>query len=173
MADARHSCSRSRSLSFALSLSLLACAPPSPMSDGGPADAGALTLALGTGQTTFTPIDEGDTLLLAHGCQGLQHVWIALRATGIAPRGVHLTLSLARADDGVVVSAPLQIALTFTPGPAGAYDELTGLMLVVPVPADALGHPLVVRADIVDRDGRATFATRGVSIAWGTQICGT
>lgn len=156
-----------------LALGLAGCAVAPPGMDAGPSDAGPLSLTLGTGQSTFVPIAEGETLLLARGCQGLQHVWTALRATGIAPRGVHVRLSLARASDGALVTAPFDTAITFSPDPSGgAFFDLTGLMLVVPTPTDGLGMPLVLHGDIEDREGRATSATLDVTLAWGTGTCG-
>ena len=68
---------------IAVALALTSCAPPvasvDASLDGGP----PATLLLGAGRETFTPIAEGDTLLLARGCQGAQHVWITLRATNV------------------------------------------------------------------------------------------
>jgi len=150
---------------------LVGCAV-APSVDAGPGDAGPISLTLGTGAHDFTPIAEGDTLQLARGCQGLQHVWIALRATGIAPRGVHVQLSLSRVSDGAAVSAVFDTAITFSPDPSGAFDGLTGLMLVVPTPDVGLGMPLILRGDIADREGRTTAAMLDVTLAWGTEICG-
>jgi hypothetical protein len=153
-----------------LAVGLLGCAVAPPMIDAGPSDAGPLALSLGTGAHDFTPIAENDVLLLARGCQGLQHVWISLHATGIAPRGVHVRLSLTRASDGVMVSAELDTAITFSPDTDGY--ALSGLMLVIPMPDVALGAPLELRGDITDREGRSTTTMRDVTIAWGTEICG-
>jgi len=152
--------------------SILAGCAVAPSIDAGPSDAGPISLTLGTGAHDFTPIAESQTLLLARGCQGLQHVWIALRATGIAPRGVHVTLSLSRASDGAAVSAEFDTAITFSPDPGGAFDQLTGLMLVVPTPADGLGVPLILRGQIIDREGRTTSAMLDVTLDWGTEVCG-
>ncbi len=159
-------------LALAIALILASCATPIVDTDGGPSDAGPISLTLGTGEHAFTAITDGDTLLLARGCQGLQHVWISLRATGIAPRGVRVRLSFTRVSDGALVSAEFDTAITFTPDASGTYDELSGLMLVLPTPAPALGQPLVLRGEITDRAGRSTSAVLNVTIAWGTEVCG-
>lgn len=163
---------RPRALGLVLALLVASCSASGQGPDAGPSDAGPLALVLGTGERAFTPITEGQTVQLARGCQGLQHVWIALRATGIAPRGVHVRLSLTRVSDGVVVSAPFDTPITFAPDPGGVYFDLTGLMLVVPTPDLALGAPLVLRGEIVDREGRGTSAMLDVMIEWGSEICG-
>jgi hypothetical protein len=51
--------------------------------------------------------------------------------------------------------------------------ELTGLMLVIPTPDQGLAMPLVLRGEIVDREGRAAAAMRDVAIDWGSEICGS
>jgi hypothetical protein len=153
-----------------LALLVVGCGAPLPMSDAGPGDAGPLTFELGEGQSTFRAIAEGDTLLLARGCQGLQHVWITLRATGIDPRGVHVQLRLTRASDGVEVASELSIRLSFTE--QGGFVELSSLQLVVPDPSVALDQDLVLEGEIVDRDGRSASVTHVVRIAWGTEVCG-
>jgi hypothetical protein len=147
------------------------CAPLGGGSDAGPTDAGPALVALGTGETSFTPIAEGQTLELARGCQGLQHVWTALRAEGLDPRGVRVTLMLARVGDGTVVSAPFDVRLTFDGADAGDAT-LSGLMLVVPTPDAAIGPELVMTGTLVDRAGRTASASVHVHVVWGTQVCG-
>lgn len=157
---------------MAVALLLVGCATLPPPSDAGPSDAGPLALTLGTGEHAFTAVAPDETLHLAHGCQGLQHVWIALRATGIAPRGVHVHLWLSRVSDGNPVSAEFDTAITFIPDASGAYDDLTGLMLVIPTPDLGLAMPLTLHGEITDREGRMTAASIGVTLDWGTEICG-
>lgn len=165
-----------RASGWLLGLSALlaaSCAAPLPPElDAGPTDAGPLSLELGTGEHEFTPITADETLLLARGCQGLQHVWIALRATGIAPRGVRVQLALTTQSGGALASAPFDTAITFAPDATGAFVQLTGLMLVVDTPDIALGQPLVLHGIVTDRSGRTTDATVFVTLAWGTEVCG-
>ncbi len=166
-----------RTLALTLALAIASCTPSisdvdAELADAGPSDAGPISVLLGTGAHEFTPIAEGQTLLLARGCQGLQHVWIALRATGIAPRGVGVSLSLTRASDGTTVSAPFDTAITFSPDATGSFEDLSGLMLVVPTPDAALAMPLMLSVTITDRQGRTSSSTLDVTLAWGTEICG-
>lgn len=147
---------------------------------GGGADAGVRPpdaevlwdgeLALGEGQDALRPIADGDTLLLARGCQGSQHVWIALRARGLDPRGVFIRLALLRASDGVQVSLEFYVRLSFEP--TGDALELRGLTLQVELPGEAIGQDLVLRGELVDRAGHGARAERRVQIAWGPEVCG-
>jgi hypothetical protein len=127
-------------------------------------------LELGEGEDTLRPIEDGDTLLLARGCQGSQHVWIALRARRLDPRGVFIRLGLVRAADEVPVSVEFYVRLSFEP--TGDALELRGLTLQVEVPADAIGQDLVLRGELVDRAGHGARAERRVQIAWGPEVCG-
>lgn len=159
---------------WGLSLGVLA-AGCGPVGGGGDAavigDAGPARLVLGTGETSFTPIAEGQTLELARGCQGLQHVWTALDEQGLDPRGLRVTLALTRVGDGTVVSAPFDVRLTFDGTDAGDAT-LSGLMLVVPTPDAAIGPELVMTGTLVDRAGRTASASVHVRVVWGTQVCG-
>jgi hypothetical protein len=147
--------------------------------DAGPADAprppdGAVLwdaeLELGEGEDALRPIADGDTLLLARGCQGSQHVWMALRARRLDPRGVFIRLALLRAADGAQVSVEFYVRLSFEP--TGDALELRGLTLQVDVPDEAIGEDLILRGELVDRTGHGARAERRVQIAWGPEVCG-
>lgn len=155
------------------------CGTP-PTSDAGtddvmlPPDGEVLydgTLELGEGQTVFRPIADGDTLLIARGCQGSQHVWISLRASpGLDPRGMIIRLRLQRASDDVDVGLEFLVRLSFTPDTD--HSERLGLTLQIPVPDDALTQDLVLSGEVIDRAGHGARAERTVQVAWGTEVCG-
>jgi hypothetical protein len=128
-------------------------------------------LRLGEGQYEFRAIEDGDVLQLAVGCQGSQHVWITLRSERMDPRGMMVELSLRGADDGELVSIPLQLRLSFTPDPSGQFAQLTGLTLQVPRPEFAIGRDLILRGRIEDRQGIEASAERRVRVEWGTEGC--
>ena len=164
---------RRRAALVALSIVCLAAcaAPPGDDGDAGAGDAGTGTLMLGEGERTFRAIEDGDTLELARGCQGSQHVWLTLRSEEMDPRGMIVELQLVRERDGADVSGTFRLRLSFTPDASGEYAQLTGLTLQVPAPEDALDEALVLRGRIEDRDGREAHAERRVRIAWGTMTC--
>ncbi len=162
-----------------LTLGACACDPaPDPdtgTADGGlPADAAVAegTLELGEGESSFRAIEDGDTLLIARGCQGSQHVWITLRSQGLDPRGMTVRLDLLRPGSEQRVSLEFFVRLSFDPDTGGDYAELRALTLQVPMPDDAIGEPLILRAEVSDRAGLRAAAERTVEIAWGTEVCG-
>lgn len=127
-------------------------------------------LELGTGEFTFTPILEGQTLLLARGCQGSQHVWVALRASrDFNPRGMNVQLELLRTSDGLRRSLEFLVRLSFEETAMGQL--LTGITLQVPEPEVTIGESLRLVATITDASGRAARASRNVQVVWGTETC--
>lgn len=127
-------------------------------------------LELGSGEFDFVPITEGQTLLLARGCQGSQHVWISLRASQLVnPRGVNVQLDLLRTSDGLRRSLEFLVRLTFDVGTEA--HTLPGITLQVPDPEVTIGESLRLVATIVDASGRAARASRNVQVVWGTETC--
>lgn len=156
-----------------------------PTTDAGPGadvgavvqqDAGAVAggrLTVGEGESMLRAIEEGDTLLLARGCQGSQHVWISLRAdASFDPRGMTVRLDLFRARDDLRVSLEFLVRLSFQPDASGSASSLLGLTLQVPMPDIAIGEDLRLEAQITDRAGMTSSATHTVRVAWGTEVCG-
>ena len=144
---------------------LINCGSPPP-TPGDP------TLSLGGGEGLYTAFEDGDTLDLVRGCQGAQHVWVALRATGLDPRGTIIDLSFRRASDDVVVSQAFVVRVSMDPvdGMDGV-TEVYGLQLVVPEPDAALGQDLFLSATVTDREGVEVFDERPIRIAWGSGGC--
>lgn len=153
-------------LSF-IALSLLAACGPSH----GDLDAGPPALELGTGEASFAPLEDGETLDLVRGCQGSQHVWVALRARGIERRGPVVDLSLTRDSDDWTVSQTFTVRVTFDESSEAPYVERHGLTLVVPEPDLALGEDLTLHATVTDRNGVTISDERPVRIEWGEGGC--
>lgn len=163
-------------VALALVSALSACSgevPPGGDADGGRDDAAVAqgTLRMGEGELEFREIVEGDTLLIARGCQGSQHVWMTLRSEDMDPRGMIVELSIVRASDETLVSGAFRLRLSFTEDASGEFAQLTGLTLQVPDPDAVLGEDLVLRGRIEDRAGVEARSERRVRIAWGTQTC--
>ncbi|MBN8614829.1 MAG: hypothetical protein J0L92_29790 [Deltaproteobacteria bacterium] len=144
--------------------------------DGELPDAGAIAsagLEVGEGESMLAPIADGQTLLLARGCQGSQHVWISLRAdASLDPRGMTVRLDLFRARDDLRVSLEFLVRLSFQPDATGSSSSLLGLTLQVPMPDIAIGEDLRLEAQITDRAGTTRTVTHTVRVAWGTEVCG-
>lgn len=155
-----------------LSFLLFGCDGVAPSPDAGPPeiDAGRFDPALevGIGERSFASFEEGDTLLLVCGGQGLQHVWIALRAWGIDPRGTIHDLSLRRDIDGEVVSQTFHVRVSMQPVEGQPYFELYGLTLVVPEPDRAIGEDLTLRVTTEPTDGSLLEVERDIDVQWET-----
>jgi hypothetical protein len=164
---------RASFLPLACFLLLAACDPGPTDPDGGlPLDADVdPALELGTGEGLFSSFEDGETLDLVSGCQGSQHVWVALRAWGIEPRGPIIQLSLVRDSDGAVVSQAFQVRVSLDPVPGTTYAEVYGLTLVVPEPDGALDEDLTLRATVTDMNEVTVMDERPVRIAWGEGGC--
>ena len=130
-------------------------------------------LLLGTGVEAFTPVLDGDTLLLARGCQGSQHVWIALRTTGAISSRLFVQLSFVRVRDDFLGSWPFRARIQFEPSSDETGLQVSGLALVVPVPEDLLGEQVSLHGSASDDANTTVVSERRVWIEWGDEICGS
>jgi len=155
---------------FAL-LVLLSCDPILPPGDGGPPVEPSLTL--GTGEGRYRNFEDGEVLDIVSGCQGSQHIWIALRAEGLDARGTIIDVSIRRASDDVVVSQTFRLRLSLQPVPGNlGLHEVYGLTLIIPEPEEAIGEELIVSAIVTDRGGTEVTDERTIGAAMGAGGCG-
>ena len=123
---------------------------------------------VGTGRDTHVPIDEGDTVYLELGHQGLQHVLVSLRLIGLEQARYVVDFTLIR-DDGVSVSEPSRVRLPFSALPDGSGVELLGYTLVVADPALGVGHDAVLRVAVDGPDGEVATDERRVHVEWAPE----
>ncbi len=120
---------------------------------GGPScddlDGTTPSVTVGTGESSFDPLSEGDHLTPAWGPQGGQHLWASVRTTGLHPGSLGSrsavspsTIAISVHDDeGAVASyGPVERSLQRRLGD-GFQGEATGLTAVVHAAWD-LGYPL-------------------------------
>ncbi|MFW6050062.1 MAG: hypothetical protein ACODAU_02740 [Myxococcota bacterium] len=115
-------------------------------------DAGAAWLEVGGGEWQFEPLEDGQEVELVRGGQGGYHVWVSLRAGGVDPDNVRMSitteiLSLAGSESGSTLDRDLGSA----PEP-GTYHYI-GWPAVLPEPGCADGEEVEVRVTITDRHG--------------------
>lgn len=159
-----------------IAVTLAACSEPSepPVGQGpagqgdsgappGPCSAGDASVALGTGQTTFESIDDGDSVVVINGPQGGQHILASVRTwnmTSVAM--VHLTVR--RAQDDSVVSDQLYRLQFFPQEDAGEgdcawlYPGMYGYLGFVTGPdddADFLWREALMSIEVTDNNGRS------------------
>ena len=136
-------------------------------------DGGGPVLEMGSGGIdVYEPVEDGDTVELARGCQGGQHVWIGLRAWGLDTQPALISLRATRASDGEMVSLPITVRLRFVE--MAEYDQITGLQLIIPTPDDVLDEDVDITVEVSEdfRGGRTVSVTRRVDIEWGDEVCG-
>lgn len=130
-------------------------------------------MEIGTGGIDrYVPVEDGDTLELARGCQGGQHLWIGLRAYGLDTQPALISLSAVRATDGEVVSIPTTVRLRFRQD--DGYDEITGIQLIIPTPNELFDRDIDINARVAEdiSRGRMARTTRRVDVVWGDEVCG-
>lgn len=129
---------------------------------------GVAALELGTGQQSFAPLHDGDSVPYVRGIQGGTHLEGALRASGLAQPAepaLHAeqlpTISFTLHDEvGSEIGGYHELPRAF----AGASDELELLGELVIFAEDAssrVGHTLALRATVRDQCGAS--ATDGAS----------
>lgn len=155
-------------LSLAIALLVSACDPGSTTPDAGPPP--TPSLEIGTGEGQFRAFPDGDTLDLVRGCQGSQHVWVALRAASVEPTGTIIDLSIRRASDDVVVSQIFHVRISLRPvGNDPFLFEQYGLTAQIPDPETdmVVGQDLILSATVTDADGVEVSGERPIQIEWG------
>jgi hypothetical protein len=141
-------------------------------------------------------VNDGDTLLLARGCQGGQHVWVSLRIHDMNPRSAVVQLQMLRLVDGAPITCdpmmpgtvcrplescnslcqnayPFQVRTTFDMPEGESYGQISGLTLQTPDPEGLLDIDVRIRARVVDRDMVAAETERDVRVIWGDETCGS
>jgi len=140
--------------------------PPTPPPDVDP------ELTLGVGEGAYRDFEDHETLDLVTGCQGSQHVWVAMRAQGIDRRGTLIDVSIRRASDDVVVSQTFRVRISMQPVEGSETEyELYGLTVQVPEPDEAIGEDLILTATVTDQDDIEITDERPIRIDWGEGGC--
>ena len=91
-------------ISALLSLCLVGCGEPTEVLEP------TFELTMGTGRDAFEPLPDGGELVLERGSQGLQHIYVSLRAP--IAEGLHL-IDVTITSNGRVFSSPTRINAPF------------------------------------------------------------
>jgi hypothetical protein len=131
------------------------------------AHAGDPIVALGTGQTDYATIADGETLTPEKGPQGGHHLWLAVRMKNLRQMGSTVVVSAEQPGTGLKVP-PTSFVFPFEPADGG-YCKLYGLRLQLDnasVPVQKfLGQPLDVKLVVSDTDGKSAETHGRVSVA--------
>ena len=144
----------------------------SPPDSCRPAKHGPPELFLGTGQTDFAPVADGQTLQLERGPQGGHHVWIATRMKNLRQSGSRTTINAKLVDDPTSPIPAAGYVFTYDRD-EGNYCKLWGLRFQVDSGATDLGttykrflgKKLEVTVEVIDSTNAKATSTRIIQIA--------
>jgi hypothetical protein len=142
-----------------------------------PAGHGDPVVMIGSGQTDYLPITDGQMISMERGPQGGHHIWIATRMKNLRQSKSTTKLTAVRPDDPSVMIPPASFVFTFDPD-EGGFCKLVGLRFQLDAGAadlandykQYLGKPLDVTVEITDTTGAHGSATAHIVIA-PTLIC--
>jgi hypothetical protein len=137
-----------------------------------PANPGPPAVQVGTGQTDYLPLTDGQTVQAEQGPQGGHHIWIAVRQQNIQQSGS--TTTITSVQPGTNLAGP-RMAFVFTFAPdEGNFCKLSGLRYQLDLDGTDyhlfLGQPLDVTVTIADQSGTTGTGVAHVNIA-PTILC--
>jgi hypothetical protein len=137
-----------------------------------PLGAGAPIVQVGTGQTDYLPLTDGQTVQMEQGPQGGHHVWIAVRQENLKQMGSTTTITSVQPTTGL--KGP-ETAFVFTFNPdQGGFCKLSGLRYQLDIDGTDyhmfLGQPLDLTVVIADASGATGTGTAHIDIA-PTILC--
>lgn len=151
-----------------------------------PASHGPPEVILGTGQTDYAPLADGQTLSMELGPQGGHHVWVAVRMRNLRQSGSTTTVTGKLVDDPSSPIFPSAVVFTFDRD-EGPYCKLWGLRYQLDAGAVDLGNEykrflgkrLALTVEVADSTGARASSTKTIQLAStlicpdGTQSCNT
>jgi len=137
-----------------------------------PAGAGDPEVILGSGQTDYAQLKDGDTLQIEKGPQGGHHLWIALRMRNLRQSGSTTTITGVLPESPASTIQPTAFVFSFDPD-EGGYCKLYGLRFQLDSGAANLaedykrflGKPIDVTVTVRDTAGRVGQSKRRINIA--------
>lgn len=131
-----------------------------------PANPGPPEVVVGTGQTDYLPLTNGQTIQLEKGPQGGHHMWVALRMRNIKRSGSTTTLSAVQ--PGTNIQAPPSAFVFTFDADQGGYCKLYGLRFQLDALGtdlqQFLGKPLDVKVTVKDTAGNVGEGVAHVNI---------
>ncbi len=120
-----------------------------------PANPGPPEVVVGTGQTDFLPLTDGQVVQAELGPQGGHHFYVAVRMRNLKRSGSTTTISATQPGTGLTIP-PTSFVFTFDPD-EGGYCKLYGLRYQLDNQGidyhPFLGQPLDVKVEVRDSTG--------------------
>lgn len=125
------------------------------------------TVLVGSGQSDYHEVEDGDVLQVEAGPQGGYHVWVAARMKNISQSGsvTELTGTFVDVD---YTPAPMSVIFTFDPD-EGGFCKVYGLRFRLddadhPIET-LLGKSLNLTVTVTDQDGDTASSTRTIKLS--------
>jgi hypothetical protein len=115
-------------------------------------EAGEGWAELGTGEWRYEPLAPEQEVPIIHGAQGGYHVWVSVRATGLAPDPVRMILETEPVDASRAIERS-DVPTHMQPATDGDMVELLGWPAVLAHPGCDLGKPIRITVDLIDAHG--------------------
>jgi hypothetical protein len=132
-----------------------------------PRDGGPPFLVIGTGQTDYLPLTDGQTLQAEAGPQGGHHIWIATRMKNLKQTLTTTRVEGLQPGTGTPIP-PSTFVFTYAPAEGGAC-KLYGLRYQLDNGGidykQFLGKPLDVRVTLTDQSGLSVASTAHIQVA--------
>ncbi|MGH7296456.1 MAG: hypothetical protein ACRELB_16080, partial [Polyangiaceae bacterium] len=132
-----------------------------------PANAGPPAVQVGTGQTDYLPLTDGETVQAEQGPQGGHHIWIAVRQQNLKQAGSTTTITSVQPTTGLE-GPKMAFVFTFQPD-QGNFCKLSGLRYQLDLDGTDyhlfLGQPLDVTVTITDSSGASGTGVAHLDIA--------
>jgi hypothetical protein len=132
-----------------------------------PINGGPPVLQVGTGQTDYLPLNDGDTVQAEQGPQGGHHIWIAVRQQNLKQTGSTTTITSVQPGSGLI-GPRTAFAFTFEQD-QGGFCKLYGLRYQLDVDGTDyhlfLGQPLDVTVTVADPTMAKATGVAHVNIA--------
>lgn len=132
-----------------------------------PANAGPPEVLVGSGQSDYLPIADGQTLQAEKGPQGGHHLYIAVRMKNLKQSGSITTISATQPGTNVPIP-PTAFVFTFDPD-EGGYCKLFGLRYQLDNGGidytQFLGKPLDITVKVQDKLGQSATGVAHVQVA--------
>jgi hypothetical protein len=137
-----------------------------------PVHAGPPVVQVGTGQSDYLPLSDGQTIQAEQGPQGGHHVWVAVRQDNLKQTGSTTTITSIQPSTGLA-GPRTAVAFTFDPD-QGGFCKLAGLRYQLDVDGtdyhQFLGQPLDITVTIRDASGATGTGVAHVQVA-PTILC--
>lgn len=128
---------------------------------------------LGTGDSAFRPLTDGDALQMASGIQGGCHFWLSLRTDGFAPRRFNVRYDVLRASTGMSTGSSSSQRVTLSErADAAGLCEVVGFTAFLIEPWNFRDEDVIVRVTVTDDLGKTAMQERRVRATWPDPVAG-